>query len=45
MVNENMVKSEVKHNVVNVFKDTVLKLNVNSGKYTDIHNGSKEIVS
>ena len=41
MVNENMVKSEIKY----VFKDTALKLNVKSRKYADINNDSKEIVS
>ena len=45
MVNENMVKSEVKYNIVYLFKDTALKLNIKSPKYTDIHNDSKEIVS
>ena len=28
MVNENMVKSEIKYNIVYVFKDTALKFNV-----------------
>ena len=47
MVNENMVKSEIKHNIVHVFKDTVLKLNLKSRKdiYIYIHNDSKEIVA
>ena len=44
MVNENMVKSEIKH-IVYVFKDTALKLNVKSCKYIDIHNDNKETVS
>ena len=33
MMNENMVKSEIKYNIVDIFKDTALKLNVKSGKY------------
>ena len=45
MVSENMVKSEIKYNIVYLFKDTAFKLNVKSWKYTDIHNDSKEIVS
>ena len=45
MVNENIVKSAIKYNIVYVFKDTAFKLNVKSRKYTDIHNDSKEIVS
>ena len=45
MVNENIVKSAIKYNIVYVFIDTALKLNVKSRKYTDIHNDSKEIVS
>ena len=45
MVNENLVKSEIKCNIVYVFKDTELKLNVKFRKYTDIYNDSKEIVS
>ena len=45
MVNDNMVKSEIKYNIVYVFKDRALKLNVRSGKYTDIHNESKETMS
>ena len=34
MVNENMVKFEIKYNIVYVFKDTALKFNVKSRKYT-----------
>ena len=34
MVKENMVKSEIKYNIVNVFKDTALKSNVKFRKYT-----------
>ena len=34
MVNESMVKSEIKYNIGYVFKDTTLKLNVNSRKYS-----------
>ena len=34
MVNEHMFKSEMKYNIVHVFKDTAPKLNVNSRKYT-----------
>ena len=45
MVNENMVKFEIKYNIVHVFKNAALKLYVKSRKYTDIHNDSKEIVS
>ena len=43
MLNENMVKYEIKYNIGYVFKDTALKLNVKSCKYTDIHNDSKEM--
>ena len=45
IVNENIVKCAIKSNIVHVFKHTALKLNGKSSKYTDIHNGSKEIVS
>ena len=45
MMNENIVKSAIKYNIVYVFKDTAFKLNVKSRKSTDIHNDSKEIVS
>ena len=45
IVNENIVKSAIKYNIVHVFKHTALKLNVKFSKYTDIHNDSKEIVS
>ena len=45
IVNENIVKSTIKYNIVHVFKHTALKLNVKSSKYTDIHNDSKEIHS
>ena len=34
MVNENMVKFEIEYNIVYVFKNTALKLNVKSRKYT-----------
>ena len=44
MMNENMVKSEIKYNIVYVFKDTALKLKVKSREYTDIHNNSKKII-
>ena len=40
-----MVKSKIEYSIVYVFKDTALKLNVKSRKYTDIHNDGKEIVS
>ena len=40
-----MVKSEIKYDIVYLFKDTALKLNVKSYKYTVIHNDSKEIVT
>ena len=33
-LNENMVKFEIKYNLLYVFKDTPLKLNVKSRKYT-----------
>ena len=36
MVNENMVKYEIKYNIVYVFKDTTFKLNVKSCNYIDI---------
>ena len=45
MVNENMVKTEIKHNIVHVFEGLALKLNVKSREYIDIHNDTKEIVS
>ena len=44
MVNENMVKSEIKYNIVYVFKDTTLKLNVVPW-ICIFHNDSKETVS
>ena len=34
MVKDNIVKSEIKYNIVNVFKDSALKLNVKSRRYT-----------
>ena len=37
MVNENVVQSEIEYNIVCLFKDTALKLNVKSREYTDIH--------
>ena len=43
--NENIVKSAIKYNIVHVFEHAALKLNVQSSKYTDIYNDSKEIVS
>ena len=43
IVNENIVESAIKSNIVHVFKHTALKLNGKSSKYTDIHNDSKEI--
>ena len=42
MVNENIVESAIKYNIVFVFKNTALKLSVKSRKRTDIHNDSKE---
>ena len=39
-----MVESEINYNIVRAFKDTELKLNAKSCKYTYIHNDSKEIV-
>ena len=45
IVNENIVKSAIKSNIVHVFKHTALKLNGKSSKYTDIHNHTKEIVA
>ena len=41
MVNENIVVSEGKYNIVYLFKDTALDLNVKSRKYTEIHNDNK----
>ena len=35
MVNENIVISAITYNIVYVFKDTALKLNVKSREYTD----------
>ena len=42
MVNENIVKSESKYNILYIFKDTALKLNV---KCREIHDDKEEIVS
>ena len=36
MVNENVVSFEIKYNIVYVFKDTAVKLNLKSRKYTKI---------
>ena len=44
-VNENIVKFASKYNIVYVFKDTALELNVKSLEYADIYKYSKEIVS
>ena len=35
MVNENMVKFKITYNILYVFKNTALKLNVKSRKYTN----------
>ena len=40
-----MVKSEITYNIVYIFEDRALRLNVKFRNYTDIRNDNKEIVS